>query len=260
MVLLFFALPAAFYGAGKSGPDAAVYGVGFWVVLGVVTRFLVFEFRQFRAGRVARKIEKRVARDHPGRDAVIEWIAQHNDGNFLNTVLKKLGVSPWAARAYGTPLAESVVAPGPKLQELAEKLLGDAGSPAQSGSVQTYVFTSTQSQMLNEDGEWVTVHSSTSGNDEGVPPSEAVQKAMALLGQGGFDAAPEPAAESAEPPSDFEPIPLSPPGDEPSRATRGRPRGRRPDYMPLQLEDYEPNQGQGPEEGQPEACSTESER
>ena len=107
-------------------------------------------------------------------------------------------------------------------------VLGGSGFASQSNGVQTHVYTSTQTQILNADGEWVTVQSSSSGDGDGTPPSEAVQKALAMLGQGASDVVAIPEEEAAEPPPGFEPIPLSPAGSDGSPKkktdTRGKPR------------------------------------
>jgi hypothetical protein len=249
MLVLVVLLPAGFYAAGKNVLEAGISGVGLCVLLGVITRFLVFEFRQFRAGRVAVRIDQRIPRRHPSREAVVEWIAEHNDGNFLNSVLKRLGVSPRTSRAYTTPLEENVVATSPAFLAFAEKLLNGSEGPSQSGGVQTYVYATTQTQVLNEDGEWVTVETSTTDGGEAVPPSEAVQKAMALLRPGGSDA--DTGSGGGDPPPDFEPIPLSAPSSDTPRAPEERPDRResrlRLGYMPLQLDDYRPNENEDEE-------------
>jgi hypothetical protein len=243
MVVLLFALPLGIYGTGKYWVDAAISGIGLCILIGAISRFLVFEFRQLRAGWVARRIERRIPRDHPSREAVIDWIKEHNDGNYLNTVLKKLGVAPGAANPV---LSKSA------FENFAATVLGGNGFANESEDVQTHVYTTTQTQMLNEDGEWVTVQSSTSSDGDGAPPSEAIQKALAMLGQ----------EDDPQPPPGFKPIPLStargnaPRGEQEDR-TRER---RRLDYMPLQVEDYDPHEEDDSEEAEPAACSSEDQR
>jgi hypothetical protein len=250
MVVLLVALPLGIYGTDKSWVEAAVSGIGLWILVGAISRFLVFEFRQLRAGWVARTIERRTPRDHPSREAVVDWIKGHNDGNYLNTVLKKLGVPPWAAHPGTAPRSE--------LEKFAAKVLGGGSFATQPDNVQTHVYTTTQTQMLNEDGEWVTVQSSTSSDGAGASPSEAIQKALAMLGQGASEGVVLPEEEVAEPPPGFKPIPLSPAGSDASRK-RGedsRRKSRRLAYMPLQLDHYDPHEEEDDAETDPSNCST----
>jgi len=235
MVVLLFLLPLGFYGAVKSSVEALVSGVMFWLIIGAISRFLVFEFRQLRAARVARRIDRRIPRSSPSRLSLIEWIGEHNDGNYLNTLLKKLGVPPRTARAYTTPLAEGVGFPTDKVEGITGALFEKiSGAGSQGGSVQTHVYTTSQTQML-KDGEWVTVHSETSTDGDGTSPSEAVQKALAMLN------------DDDEPPPGFEPIPVSSAEQSVPAAAAARERNRpgreRPslDYMPLEPDRYDPD-------------------
>ena len=177
--LLLFALPLGFYGAGKNWVEASVTGGGLWLIFGVISRFLVFEFRQLRAAWVARRIRQRIPAGRERWQAMVRWIAEHNDGNFLNTILKKLGVPPRFSGAYAVPHAETVSSPLRGLDRITESLLGNFDQAEGDGTAQTSVFTTTQTQELR-DGEWVTVESSTTSHGN-VSPDEAVREAMALL-------------------------------------------------------------------------------
>jgi len=99
MLLLAFALPAAFYLHEATLLQATINAVGFWFISAAISRFLVLEFRLLRARWVANKIESRIPAGHPSREAVIDWIRENNDGNYLNSLLGKLGVSPEASVA-----------------------------------------------------------------------------------------------------------------------------------------------------------------
>jgi hypothetical protein len=230
MAVLAAALPLGFYGAGHNHIEALVYGAGFWFITGILSRLAVFEFRQLRAGWVARKVGRRIRTGTPAWEALVLWIAENNDGDYLNTVLKKLGVSPRSVGIYATPLRESLRATVPQVAEMAgeffEKLV-----PSESGSTQTYVCTTTKTQMLNDDGEWVTVDSETSRSGE--PPSDyALRRALSMLEEAHTAV---PAAEVASRVTRREgSIPLSS-TEEPR--TRGR---ERPDYMPLELDEFDP--------------------
>lgn len=261
MLILLVALPLGIRGTGQSWVEAAISGIGLWILVGAISRFLVFEFRHLRAGWVARKIERRIPRGHPSREVVIEWIREHQDGDYLNTVLKKLGEKPGASHSLIAPLQRAVSSPKSAFERFAANVLGGSGLGGQSESVQTHVFTTTQTQMLNEDGEWVTVQSTTSSDGDGVPPSEAIQKALAMLGRGSSELVVAPhEEEDAGPPPGFEPIPLSPPtGAVPGRK-KGRRKPKRLSYMPLEVEDYTPREEDDDEKAEPAACSSEDQR
>jgi hypothetical protein len=261
MMIILVALPLGIYGTGKSWVEAAISGIGLWIIVGAISRFLVFEFRQLRAGWVARRIERRIPRGHPSREIVIDWIREHNDGDYLNTVLKKLGEKPGESDSALAPLQQAVSSPKSAFQSFAANVLSGDGFGGQSDNVQTHIFTTTQTQMLNEDGEWVTVQSSTSGDGDGAPPNEAIQKALAMLGQGDAEVVVVPAEEAAQPPPGFKPIPLSSAqADAPGKRKKGRRKPKRLTYMPLQLEEYDPHEDEDGEQGEPATCSTEKKR
>ena len=66
MAFLAVGLPLAFYGAGNTQIEALINGGGFWLITGILSRLAVFEFRQLRAGWVARKIGRRVRTGRTG--------------------------------------------------------------------------------------------------------------------------------------------------------------------------------------------------
>ena len=212
VAVLFFALPLGFFGAGKNWVEASITGGGLWLIFGVISRFLVFEFRRLRAAWVARKIRQRIPAGRERWQAMVRWIAEHNDGNFLNTILKKLGVPPRFSGAYAAGHPESVESPFRGLDQITDSLLGKFDRPGGDDSARTSVFTTTQTQELR-DGEWVTVESSTNSHGN-VSPDEAVREAMALL------------EEQVE-----------------EQVETGRPRSRRRkrlNYLPLELDEFEP--------------------
>ena len=87
-----------------------------------------------------------------------------------------------------------------------------------------------------QDGEWVTVNSSTSGNDDGSSAEEALAQAMTMLQQmkdGVIDVAAEPAP---APPQGFKPIPIS---GKKKKAKRRR-RRREVRLIPLELDPFDP--------------------
>jgi len=217
VALLLPALPLGFYGAGKNWIEALIAGGGLWLIFGVISRFLVFEFRQLRAAWVARKIRRRIPAGRGRWQAMVLWIAEHNDGNFLNTILKKLGVPPRFAGAFAVAHPERASSPFRGLNQITDSLLGNFERPGGNGTAQTSVFTTTQTQEL-QDGEWVTVESSTTSHGN-VPPEEAVREAMARLD------------EQVETSRVSLPV-----------ATTGKKRRRRLDYLPLELEEFQPGQ------------------
>jgi hypothetical protein len=209
MLILAFAFPAAFYLREASIIQALVNAVGFWVITALLSRFLVLEFRLLRAGWVAKKIDRRRPAEHPARQAVIDWIREQNDGNFLNSLLKKLDASPHPPELAAIDYDPAAFING---------VLGKLGRQEQQ-TTQTYVYSS-QTQVLNDDGEWVTVDSYSSEGD-GAPPEAVLQQA--------FD--------QAEPPPDFKPIPITAPaGGKKRKKKRKR---RRREYMPLDPEAFE---------------------
>jgi hypothetical protein len=195
----------------------------------------VFEFRQLRAGWVARRIGRRVRTGTPAWEGLIRWIADNNDGNYLNTLLKKLGVSPRSTGIFTTPLRESLAGTAPQLAgmagELFEKLV-----PSEDGSTHTCVYTTTKTQMLNDDGEWVTVDSETTNHGD-LPADEAMRRAMAMLEESGAKLPQGMIA--ADAPAPRLSIPLSASG----RAqpdSESRERWRRPEYLPLEPDEFDP--------------------
>jgi len=239
MAFLAAALPLGFYGAGNHHVEALINGGGFWIIIGILSRLAVFEFRQLRAGWVARKIGRSFRTGTQRWEELVLWIAENNDGNYLNTVLKKLGVSPRSTGIFATPLSESLGATAPQLAEMASEFF-ERLVPSESDSTETHVYTTTKTQMLNEDGEWVTVSNETSSSGDG-PPNEALRRAMAMLEQAG-SAVPA-GMVVADLPRRGESIPLSPAAQERSRAGRAESRERRerPDYMPLELDEFDPD-------------------
>jgi hypothetical protein len=209
MLVLAFAFPAAFYLREASIIPTLVNAVGFWVITAILSRFLVFEFRLLRAGWVAKKIDKRRPAEHPSRQAVIDWIREHNDGNFLNSLLKKLDSSPHPPELSAIDYDPATFING---------VLGKLGKQEQQ-TTQTYVYSS-QTQILNEDGEWVTVDSYSS-EEGGAPPEAVLQQAF---GQ-------------AEPPQGFKPIPIAAPTDGKKRKKKRKRRRRK--FMPLDPEAFE---------------------
>jgi len=234
MALLFFALPLGFLGAGKSWIEASVTGGGLWIILGVISRFLVYEFRQLRASWVAKRIKRDIPMGQERWKGLIQWIGENNDGNFLNTILKKLGVPPRFSSAYARPHQESLDTPFRGIDQIAGSLLGRFGRSGEDGDSQTCVYTTTQTQELR-DGEWVTVESETTSSGD-ITPDEAMRRAMAMLQE-------EASAISG---GRTETIPLSPEqaGSTPAaeftdqgRASRSR---RRFDHLPLELDEFQP--------------------
>jgi hypothetical protein len=211
MLILAFAFPAAFYLREATILQAMVNAVGFWIISAVLTRFLVLEFRLLRAGWVARKIEKRIPAGHPARQAVIDWINEKNDGNFLNSLLKKLGGQRHVASLSATPYDPTTFING-----VLEKL-----GKQDRTTTQTYYFS--QTQMLNENGEWVTVESFDPAGS-GPPPEAAMQQAL----------------EEAEPPAGFKPIPIAAPAEGKKKKKRKR---RRRTFMPLDPEAFDSGAG-----------------
>ena len=234
MGILLIALPAAFYGAGKDTIEALASGGGLWILFGIISRFLVFEFRRLRAGWVARKIERRIPAGRKLWQAMIRWIAEHNDGNYLNTLLKKLGVPPRFARTYASTMQQALAASPTAAGGFAASLLEKLDFPSSGGSTQTCVYTTTKTQELR-DGEWVTVDSSTTSNGD-ISPEEAMRQAKALLER-----------EAASLSEHSEPIELSPEPEgivwaEPARpGSRRKSRRKKLDYMPLELDDFQPH-------------------
>jgi hypothetical protein len=195
MMVLAVAFPAAFYLREATILQAMVNAVGLWLMFAILGRCLVLEFRFLRAGWVARTIERRMPAGHPSRQAVIDWIGENNDGNFLNSLLKKLGVAPQA------PPAAMSYDPTTFINGVLEKL----GQQEQQAT-HTYVYSS-QTQMLNQNGEWVTVESDS--------------------------------AEETEPPEGFKPIPIAVPQPKISKSKKRKKRQR--EYMPLDPEVFEPD-------------------
>ena len=245
MAILAVALPLGFYGAGNNQIEALVYGGGFWLIIGILSRLAVFEFRQLRAGWVARKIGRRMRAGTPAWEALVLWIAANNDGNYLNSVLKKLGVSPRSVGIFSTPLAETLGATAPQLADMAGEIF-ERLVPSGSDSTETHVYTTTKTQMLNEDGEWVTVDSETSSSGDG-PPDEAIRRAMAMLEQAGAKLPDGMIAADATRRGGS--IPLSPAAQERPRAGRAESREQRgrPDYMPLELDEFDPDDDEAEE-------------
>jgi hypothetical protein len=239
MAVLFLALPLGILGAGRSWVEASVTGGGLWIILGVISRFLVYEFRQLRAGWVARRIKRELPVGQDRWKSLIQWIGENNDGNFLNTMLKKLGVPPRFASAYAIPHQESLDTPFRGFDQLAGSLLGRFEELSDGGTSQTCVYTTTQTQELR-DGEWVTVESETTSSGD-VTPDEAMRRAMAML------------QDEASVVAVQEPLPLSrePAGANPcAEAGRGR---RRLDHLPLELDEFQPDEE---EEEEPAAGAT----
>ena len=240
MGFLALALPLGFYGAGNSHVEALINGGGFWLITGILSRLAVFEFRQLRAGWVARRIGRRVRTGTPGWEALVRWIAEENDGNYLNTVLKKLGVSPRSTGIFATPLQESLAGTAPQVAEMAgdffERLVPGAGPDS---TTETCVYTTTKTQMLNDDGEWVTVDSETTSHGD-LPVDEAMRRAMAMLEEAsaklpdGMIAADAPARRGSIPLSSEE-------GSRPRPVRVDSRERRRPDYMPLELDEFDPD-------------------
>jgi len=193
MLIMAFVFPAAFYLQEATILQAAINAVGFWFIFAAISRFLVLEFRLLRARWVAQKIDKRRPASHPCRQAVIDWIGENNDGNYLNSLLRKLSVAP------ETPLSDIPYDPTTFINGVLQKM----GKQEQQAT-HTYVYSS-QTQMLNADGEWVIVESSNS--------------------------------DEAEPPEDFKPIPIKAPKKKRKKAKRKR---RRRAYMPLDPEAFDP--------------------
>jgi len=238
MAFLAVALPLGFYGAGDNHVEALVNGAGFWIILGILSRLAVFEFRQLRAGWVARKVGRDIRPGTPTWETLILWIAENNDGNYLNTVLKKLGVSPRSVGVFATPLRETLAGTVPQVAEMAGEIF-ERLVPSGPDSTQTYVYTTTKTQMLNEDGEWVTVDSETSSSGD-LPPDAALRRALQAMEEAGASV---PGIAGASGRSRREgPIPLS--GAEEGRpgavAAAPRQRRARPDYLPLELDEFDP--------------------
>jgi hypothetical protein len=221
-IVMAVALPSAFFLRESNLLQAMINAIGLWLVFAVVSRFLVLEFRLLRAGWVARKIETRIPPGHPSRGATIDWIEENNDGNFLNSLLSKLGaparasVSPFAGQQA---LSSTTSDPTAFINGVLEKL-----GKQQQQSVQTYIYSS-QTQVLNEDGEWVTVESHDSQED-GPPPEAAVQQAL----------------NEATPPEGFKPIPIrsSAKGGPKNDKKRRKRRRKRSKHMPLDPESFDP--------------------
>jgi len=221
MLILAFAFPAAFYLRESSIIQTLVNAVGFWVITAVLSRFLVLEFRLLRAGWVAKKIDKRRPAEHPSRQEVIDWIREHNDGNFLNSLLKKLDASPHPPELSAIDYDPATFING---------ILGKLGNQEQQ-TTQSYIYSS-QTQVLNEDGEWVTVESYSSA-EGGAPPEAVLQQ--------GFD--------QAEPPQGFKPIPIAASSEKNKRKKKRKKRRRK--YMPLDPEAFEAEAtGSGAERGE----------
>jgi hypothetical protein len=247
MGILALALPLGFYGAGNTQVEALINGGGFWLITGILSRLAVFEFRQLRAGWVARKIGRRIRAGTPEWESLVLWIADNNDGNYLNTVLKKLGVSPRSTGIFATPLKESLAGTAPQVAEMAGEFFQKLVPSVDSDSTQTCVYTTTKTQMLNDDGEWVTVDSETTSHGD-VPVDEAMRRAMAMLEEAGAELpAGMAAADAAARPAS---IPLSSAGGERPRPVRveARERRRHPDYLPLELDEFDPDDDEETEE------------
>lgn len=252
MAALAAALPLGFYGAGNNGVEALVNGVGLWIILGILSRLAIFEFRQLRAAWVARRIRRSVRAGGPEWEALLRWIGENNDGDYLNTILKKLGVSPRSSGLFAAPLNESLGLVPRRVSDLADGLFEQL-VPSGTESSRTYVFTTTKTQMLNDDGEWVTVDSSTT-SDGDAPPPDAVRRALEILEEAGAS----PAAAAADGPRRSGPIPLSGAEDGPARTGAAGSPGRRarPDYLPLELDEPDPGGDEEPEEAGRTAVGT----
>jgi hypothetical protein len=224
-IILAVAFPVAFILREVSLVQALVNAVGFWLIAAVVSRLAVLEFRILRAGWVAGKIDRRIPAGHPSRDVVIEWIREKNDGNFLNSLLKKLGVAPLIPPVLETAPQDPTA--------FINGVLAKLGGQAQQ-STTTYVSGNTITQVLNDDGEWVTIQESQPAAPEGPPPEQSVQQAL----------------EELAPPENFKPIPIAAPGGKGNKKSKRKKKKRRATHMLLEPEAYEPEPaGEGRESG-----------
>jgi hypothetical protein len=250
MAFLFLALPLGFLAAGRSWVEASVTGGGLWIILGVISRFLVYEFRQLRAGWVAKRIKRGIPEGQDRWKSLIRWIGENNDGNFLNTILKKLGVPPRFASAYAVPHQESLDTPFRGFDELAGSLLGRFEGPMEDGTSHTCVYTTTQTQELR-DGEWVTVESETTSNGN-ITPDEAMRRAMAMLQEEASAVAPPEALPLSQGPQERASVAAEAGGSREARRRRGF------DHLPLELDEFQPDEEE--EEPEPAVGATRSSR
>jgi hypothetical protein len=225
VIILAVAFPLAFILRESNLIQAMVNAVGFWLVAAVVSRLAVLEFRIVRAGRVAGKIDRRIPEDHPSREVVIEWLRDRNDGNFLNSLLKKLGVAP-----HPPPVLETTTSdPTAFINGVLAKLGGQGQQ-----TTTTYLYGNSITQVLNDDGEWVTVQESQPYAPTGPPPEESVQQAL----------------EEMAPPGNFKPIPIAAPGPEDEEKSKPKKKKRRATHLLLEPEAYDPERaGEGRESG-----------
>jgi hypothetical protein len=221
--VLAVAFPLAFMVREDSMVQALVNAVGFWLIAAVVSRLAVLEFRILRAGWVAKKIDRRIPRGHPARDTVIEWIREKNDGNFMNSLLKKLGVAPQPQAVLQTTSSDPTA--------FINGVLAKLGGQGQQATT-TYVYGNTITQVLNDDGEWVTIRESQPAAPAGPPPEQAVQQAL----------------DDSAPSQNFKPIPIAAPDPGNKKKTRREKKKRRATHLLLEPEAYEPElNGEGRE-------------
>jgi len=241
-------LPLAFWIREPSRTQALVNAAGLWIVLAVITRFFLYQFRLWRAAWVARRIDDRVPPSHPSREVVLDWIRTHSDGNYLHTLLCRLDAGPSRLPGDPVPLHRTFDPPGVEARNALTSIFDGLLDDGSSGRTQTQTYVTTQTQMLR-DGEWVTVESSTSSDSGDAEPSEAIQRAMAILAGGNAVIIDRPATRDDDeaPPPGFEPIPVKSSRKKSSeRKTRSRKRSSRKTgprdkkYMPLQPDRFQP--------------------
>jgi hypothetical protein len=227
IAVLAVAFPVAFILRESNLIQALVNAVGFWLLAAVASRLAVLEFRILRAAWVAKKIDRRIPEGHPSREGVIEWIRDRNDGNFLNSLLKKLGAAP-----HPPPVIETTTSdPTAFINGVLAKLGGQ-----QQQTTTTYVYGNSITQVLNEEGEWVTIQESQPVAVEGPPPEQSVQRAL----------------EELAPPENFKPIPIAAPGPgkEKKKKSKSKKKKRRSTHLLLDPEAYDPEAaGEGRESG-----------
>jgi hypothetical protein len=155
------------------------------------------------------------------RDDVLAWIGQQEPRRPRDVLLAKLGT------------AGGVESTAARIDRRFGDFLQQFGVGA-SGSRQTQTYTYSTTQVLRN-GKWETVHESSGG--DGAPPEAAIQEALDRMNQDqGEDA-------DGKPPEGFEPIPISPESahdEERKRKRRGRGRTKR--HMPLEIDNYEPEE------------------
>jgi hypothetical protein len=254
LVVLGVLIPVFFWVRAQDLFLAAFESAGAWGFLWLLSTFMNFQLRQVRATSLTDKIDSHIPPGHESRADVIAWIARRRSGSrkARNTLLAELGSPVGTALEFagseGRGAVTTVHAGGPRAGESTAAMIdrrfneilagfGALGTGSRRrNEPRTYTYSTTQ---VFRDGKWETIDENSEGDLLHDPPEELIQEVLERIH-------PENEGEVAlEPPADFEPIPVSPvPDPETERKKRRkkkRSRGKR--HMPLELERYDPDDG-----------------